>query len=52
MFTPTSDTTGVTTTKKGNKEKRQNVIDTAILSEDNVKAETMFPIEILKTKYF
>ena len=51
MFSSTSDPTGGTTTEKDNKEKRQHTLDTAMLSEDTVKAEIMWSLEVLKKKY-
>ena len=51
MLASTSDPTGVTTTKKDNKEKRQHTLDTAMFSEDTVKAEIMWSSEVLKNKY-
>ena len=42
MFASTTDPTERTTTKKDNKEKRQHTLDTAMLSENPVKAEIMW----------
>ena len=51
MFASASDPTGGTSTEKVNKEKRQHTLDTAMLSEDTVKAEIMWSLEVLKNKY-
>ena len=51
IFVSTSDSTGGTTTKEYNKEKRQHTLGTAMLNEDTVKAEIMWSSEVLKNKY-
>ena len=51
MFASISDSTGRTTTKKDNKEKRQHTLNTDMLSKDTVKSEKMWSLEVLKNKY-
>ena len=50
MFASTSNPTWGTTTKKDNKEKRQHTLDKDMLSEDTVKAEIMWLLQVLKNK--
>ena len=52
LFASASDPTEGTTTERGNKKERQHTLDTAILSEDTVKAEIIWSLEVSKNKYF